>query len=102
MAENVFSWWIERFRQMFRLFDATRIDHFRGFEAYWEVPASEKNAINGKWVKGPGEKLFITIQKELGRLPVIAEDLGVITPAVDKLRDRFSFQIGRASCRERV
>lgn len=91
MEANGFSWWIERFKQMFQLFDATRIDHFRGFEAYWEVPASEKNAMNGKWVKGPGEKFFITIENELGKLPVIAEDLGVITPAVDKLRDTFSF-----------
>lgn len=91
MEEDDFSWWIERFRQMFQLFDAIRVDHFRGFEAYWEVPATEKNAVNGTWKKAPGKRFFNTIQKKLGRLPIIAEDLGVITPEVDELRDAFNF-----------
>ena len=68
-----------------------RIDHFRGFEAYWEVPATEKTAVNGRWVKGPGEALFTALIDSLGPLPVIAEDLGVITPDVEALRDRFGF-----------
>lgn len=91
MEKNDFSWWVERFRQMFQLFDAIRVDHFRGFEAYWEVRATEKNAINGTWKKAPGKSFFNTIQKKLGRLPIIAEDLGVITPEVDELRDAFNF-----------
>lgn len=86
-----FSWWVHRFRQMFELFDAIRVDHFRGFDEYWEVPATEKTAVNGSWVSCPGEKLFKTIKKELGDLPIIAEDLGVMTPGVENLRDQFSF-----------
>jgi 4-alpha-glucanotransferase len=73
------------------LYDRVRIDHFRGFEAYWEVPANEKSAVNGRWVKGPGEALFNALIDSLGPLPVIAEDLGVITPDVEALRDRFGF-----------
>lgn len=91
MERDGFKWWVERFRQMFHLYDAIRVDHFRGFEAYWEVRASEKNAVNGRWVKAPGKKFFNTLQKKLGKLPVIAEDLGVITPEVDELRDAFNF-----------
>ena len=91
LEKDNYSWWIDRFRQMFDLFDAIRVDHFRGFDAYWQVTADEKNAINGKWVDGPGAKLFKTIKKELGELPIIAEDLGVITPSVEKLRDDFLF-----------
>ncbi len=86
-----YDWWVERFRQMFTLFDAIRVDHFRGFDAYWEVPASEKTAENGKWVKGPGSKLFKTILKELGELPILAEDLGFVTASVEALRDEFAF-----------
>jgi 4-alpha-glucanotransferase len=71
--------------------DIVRIDHFRGFEAYWEVPATEKTAINGRWVKGPGAALFNALIDSLGPLPVIAEDLGVITPDVEALRDGFGF-----------
>ena len=89
-ADN-FSWWIERFHQMFELFDAIRVDHFRGFDAFWQVSAKEKTAIVGKWVKAPGKKLFKTIKKELGELPIIAEDLGVMTPTVEDLRDSFNF-----------
>jgi 4-alpha-glucanotransferase len=91
LEKDGFKWWIERFRQMFHLYDAIRVDHFRGFDAYWEVPASEKTAINGKWVKGPGAKLFDAIKKELGELPIIAEDLGFVTKGVEELRDAFEF-----------
>ncbi len=91
LEKNNFSWWVERFRQMFNLFDAIRVDHFRGFDAYWEVSAKEKTAIKGRWVEAPGEKLFKTIKKKLGELPIIAEDLGVVTPTVEALRDMFNF-----------
>lgn len=91
LEKNGFDWWIKRFEQMFSLFDAIRVDHFRGFEAYWEVDAEEKTAVNGRWVKGPGYKLFDTIKKELGELPIIAEDLGVLTEEVIKLRDNYNF-----------
>jgi 4-alpha-glucanotransferase len=91
LEKDGFSWWVDRFRQMFELCDAIRVDHFRGFDAYWEVSAEEKTAINGRWVKAPGKKLFKTIKKELGELPIIAEDLGVMTPEVEDLRDSFHF-----------
>lgn len=84
-----FRWWIERIMALLRLVDYIRIDHFRGFEAYWEIQASEPTAIKGRWVKGPGATLFEAITAALGELPIIAEDLGVITPAVEKLRDDF-------------
>ena len=86
-----FGWWIERFRGTFRLFDVLRVDHFRGFEAFWEVPAGETTAINGKWVSAPGEKLFRAVSSQLGQLEIIAENLGVITPAVEELRHKFKF-----------
>lgn len=83
-----FDWWIKRIRACFKLCDIIRIDHFRGFEAYWEVPAGEETAMNGKWVPGPGQKFFDAIKKAFGDdLPIIAEDLGVITPEVEALRD---------------
>lgn len=91
LEKDGYKWWIERFRQMFVMFDAIRVDHFRGFDAYWEIRADAKTAQNGRWVKGPGEKLFFAIEKELGKLPIIAEDLGVITPDVVRLRDQFNF-----------
>jgi 4-alpha-glucanotransferase len=68
-----------------------RLDHFRGFEAYWEIPAGEKTAVNGKWVKGPGAALFESLRESLGDLPIVAENLGVITPDVEMLRERFGF-----------
>ncbi len=87
-----FKWWIARFRENFRLFDIVRVDHFRGFEACWEVPAGEETAINGEWVKSPGQELFDAVRRELGDdLPIIAEDLGVITPEVVALRDGNGF-----------
>jgi 4-alpha-glucanotransferase len=91
MREQKYHWWIERFRKTFELFDYIRIDHFRGFEAYWEIPANEKTARIGKWVKGPGEDLFKAVKNKLGTLPIIAEDLGVVTPGVVALRDKFNF-----------
>ncbi|PYX44886.1 MAG: 4-alpha-glucanotransferase [Acidobacteria bacterium] len=86
-----YSWWIERFRAVLRLYDIVRIDHFRGFEAYWEVPASERTAMNGRWIKGPGAELFSRLQQELGELPIIAENLGVITAEVEQIRHQFGF-----------
>lgn len=87
-----YAWWIERIKMQMKLTDYLRIDHFRGFEAYWSVPAEEETAVNGTWKKGPGESLFLAIQKELGEdLPIWAEDLGVITPEVEWLRNMFHF-----------
>jgi len=91
MAEQGYRWWIARCQAAFAMFDYVRIDHFRGFEAYWEVPASEATAVNGRWVKGPGKALFQAAQDALGALPIIAEDLGVITPEVKALRDALGF-----------
>lgn len=91
LAKDGYSWWMERFKQMFRMFDLIRVDHFRGFDAYWEVDASAKTAEYGRWVKGPGKDLFETIRQNLGDVPIIAEDLGVITPSVVDLRDTFDF-----------
>ena len=91
VAAEGFGWWIARLANDLKLYDTIRIDHFRGFEAYWEVPATEKTAINGRWVKGPGDALFHALINQLGPLPLIAEDLGVITPEVEVLRDRFGF-----------
>jgi 4-alpha-glucanotransferase len=86
LAERGFDWWIERIRRACELYDIVRLDHFRGFEAYWAIPAAEKTAVNGKWVKAPGLKLFRALEAALGPLPLIAEDLGLITPEVDALR----------------
>ncbi len=91
IAFHGYSFWIERMKCALRLCDIVRIDHFRGFEAYWEIPATEKTAQNGRWVKGPGAELFNALHGALGQLPIIAEDLGVITPDVEALRDRFGF-----------
>lgn len=91
MERSRFKWWIERFRGTFRLFDLVRLDHFRGFDAYWAVPATEKTAVNGKWIKAPGEKLFRAAKKALGQLEVVAENLGDITPEVEQLRRQFNF-----------
>lgn len=91
MAAHGYQWWIDRIRATLRLVDIIRIDHFRGFEAYWEVPAGEETAINGRWVKAPGKALFEAVEKALGELPILAEDLGVITPEVEALRDHFDF-----------
>jgi 4-alpha-glucanotransferase len=84
-----FAWWIARVRQALRTCDLVRIDHFRGFEAYWEIPAPAPTAVRGRWVKAPGERLLEALRAELGQVPILAEDLGVITPEVEALRDRF-------------
>lgn len=89
MAEDGYQWWIERLRTQMELFDVVRIDHFRGFEAYWEIPVHQGTAINGHWVKGPGNALFEAITEALGSLPLVAEDLGLITSEVHELRKRF-------------
>lgn len=86
-----YAWWIERLRKTMELVDIVRIDHFRGFAGYWEIPASEQTAINGRWMPGPGAKLFDAIQAKLGKLPIIAEDLGIVTPDVVALLERFDF-----------
>ncbi len=89
LASTGYKWWIDRFRASLALFDMVRLDHFRGFEAYWEVPGGESTAMNGRWVKGPGEEFLAALQNAFGRLPIIAENLGVITPPVEKLRHQF-------------
>ena len=91
MKKDGYKWWLARIKRVFELTDVLRIDHFRGFEAYWSVPATEKTAIKGKWCPGPGIDLFKTIKSKLGDLPVIAEDLGVITDEVRALRDQCGF-----------
>ncbi len=89
LEKTGYAWWIARLRAAFGMVDLIRLDHFRGFEAYWEIPASQPTAEIGRWVKGPGDALFHAMQKVLGPLPLIAEDLGVITPEVDALREQF-------------
>jgi 4-alpha-glucanotransferase len=91
MAADGFSWWVERIRGALEMFDRVRIDHFRGFESYWEVPGEDKDARRGRWVPGPGAALFETARQKLGPLPIIAEDLGVITPEVEALRDQLGY-----------
>ncbi|HMP72361.1 MAG TPA: 4-alpha-glucanotransferase [Kiritimatiellia bacterium] len=85
-----YDWWIRRMRKIFEMVDIVRIDHFRGFEAYWEIPGDAETAINGTWVKGPGHDLFHALKAAFPELPVIAEDLGIITEEVDRLRDDFN------------
>ncbi len=91
MLEDGFTWWIERVRATLTVVDIARIDHFRGFAACWEIPGGDKTAERGQWVEAPGEQLFTAIKKALGEIPIIAEDLGVITPDVVALRERFGF-----------
>ena len=88
--EDGYQWWINRFRAVLQLVDIVRLDHFRGFAGYWEIPADEETAVNGKWVPGPGIKFFQKLEEGLGELPIIAEDLGVITPDVIELRQHFN------------
>ncbi|MEB3310599.1 MAG: 4-alpha-glucanotransferase [Snowella sp.] len=92
LAETNFAWWIQRFKAIFQYVDIVRIDHFRGFDAFWAVPQGEKTAVNGDWVDAPGRAFLTTLQESLGgNLPIVAEDLGVITPSVEALRDDFGF-----------
>lgn len=90
-ANDGYRWWIERMQAALRMFDLVRMDHFRGFEAYWEVPAGEPTAEHGRWVKGPGAALFRALEAALGSLPIVAENLGVITPEVEAVRNEFHF-----------
>jgi len=83
-----YEWWVQRMSWALKNFDMVRLDHFRGFESFWEIPASEPTAVNGRWVEGPKDDLFNALRKRMGDLPFIAEDLGMITPEVYALRDR--------------
>ena len=91
LKANGYRWWIDRLRASLNMFDMVRLDHFRGFEAYWEIPAGESTAINGKWVKGPGADIFQALTSALGPLPIVAENLGVITPQVEGIRKQFGY-----------
>jgi len=90
-AASGYAWWIARFRRGLNVLDMIRLDHFRGFEAYYEIPAGDSTAVRGKWVKGPGAPLFTALEGALGNLPIAAENLGVITPEVEALREKFGF-----------
>jgi 4-alpha-glucanotransferase len=89
LKERGFDWWVARIRRTLALYDIVRLDHFRGFEAYWSIAADEETAVNGQWVKAPGLELFQRLKDVFGELPFIAEDLGLITPEVDELREHF-------------
>ena len=89
LARSGHAWWIDRLRAVLALVDTVRLDHFRGFEAYWQVPGDAATAVDGQWVKGPGAAFFDALQGAFGSLPIVAEDLGVITPEVEALRDRY-------------
>ncbi|MGT2847038.1 4-alpha-glucanotransferase [Streptococcus massiliensis] len=91
MEADGYRWWIERLRESFKIYDVVRIDHFRGFESYWEIPADSKTAATGEWVKGPAYKLFKAVKEELGDLNIIAEDLGYMTPEVEAFREETGF-----------
>jgi 4-alpha-glucanotransferase len=91
MEKDEYLWWRRRIIKLLDLVDIIRIDHFRGFDAYWEIPGNAENAIKGRWVKGPGEKFFDVIEKNLGKIPIMAEDLGVITKSVTALREKYEF-----------
>ncbi|XSG85907.1 MAG: 4-alpha-glucanotransferase [Methylohalobius sp. ZOD2] len=89
MEEDGFSWWIERMHTQLEMFDWVRIDHFRGFEACWEIPAESDTAVQGRWVNAPGEALLEAVHARFGQLPLVAENLGIITPEVENLRRKF-------------
>ena len=91
MKADGYAWWVTRLKESFKLYDVVRIDHFRGFESYWEIPFGDTTAINGEWVKGPGSDLFRAIRKELGDVKIIAEDLGFMTQEVIDMRDETGF-----------
>ncbi|WP_319478669.1 4-alpha-glucanotransferase [Marispirochaeta aestuarii] len=91
LGRDRYSWWIRRIEYTLKQVDWVRIDHFRGFEAYWNIPADAETAVDGKWIKAPGFEMFQELKRRLGRLPIIAEDLGVITPEVIKLRQDLEF-----------
>ncbi len=89
LKERGFDWWVARIRRSLTLYDIVRLDHFRGFEAYWSIAAEEETAINGQWVKAPGHELFQRLKEVFGDLPFVAEDLGLITKEVDELREHY-------------
>ena len=89
--QKLMAWWEKRFSHIFQLVDIARVDHFRGFESYWSIPEENTTAVDGVWLKGPGKTFFDTLKKKLGELPIVAEDLGIITPNVEKLRDELGF-----------
>jgi 4-alpha-glucanotransferase len=91
LQKTKFQWWLDRFRAAFERVDILRLDHFRGFEAFWSVRADSSTARKGRWMKSPGVHLFETVRKQLGSLPFVAENLGIITPSVEELRRRFAF-----------
>ena len=91
MARSGYEWWAERFRHTLELVDFVRLDHFRGFQAFWQVPAGSATAIHGEWAQGPGAALFEAMEAKLGSLPIVAENLGVITPEVEAIRHQFGF-----------
>jgi len=91
LAAEGYRWWVERFRATLQMVDIVRLDHFRGFEAYWEVPGGASTAVHGRWVKGPGAHFFQAIRSALGDFPIVVEDLGFLTPEVDALRQQFAF-----------
>src|SRR5205807_6291272 len=91
MAEQGYSWWRDRLRRMLELVDIIRIDHFRAFAAYWAVPASAPTAETGEWQQGPGAALFEPVAAELGELPIVVEDLGLITTDVLDLKERLGY-----------
>ncbi len=91
LQKRDFNWWIQRINALLDYVDIIRVDHFRGLQAYWGVPAGETTAMNGEWIEAPGVELFETVRQKLGTLPIMAEDLGVITPEVEALRDKFEF-----------
>lgn len=90
MKETGFQWWMARIHFNLRLFDMVRIDHFRGLESFWAIPAGEKTAINGSWKRAMGDEMLQLLQQQIGSLPIVAEDLGLITPEVDQLRKKFT------------
>jgi 4-alpha-glucanotransferase len=91
LKEQGYQWWIERIKHSLNLVDILRIDHFRGFESYWRIPVNEETAEVGEWISGPGMDLFTILNKKLKNLPIIAEDLGLITPEVEKLLEQTGF-----------
>ncbi|TWH46725.1 bifunctional glycogen debranching protein GlgX/4-alpha-glucanotransferase [Sporomusa sp. KB1] len=90
-AKDDYHWWRQRLAWLLTLVDSIRIDHFRGFEAYWEIPAGEPTAVKGRWVSGPGSAFFAVLERYLGKIPLVAEDLGSITPAVNRLKHKFNY-----------
>ena len=91
LAQDDYGWWVKRLRHSLKLYDSIRLDHFRGFEAYWEIPASAETAVDGRWVKGPGAAMFHSARHQLGQLPIVAEDLGMISDEVHQLREELEF-----------